>query len=141
MLSSGASEAASPSHPSGGVNMSRKATRIGALRERIGDEVLLEGWLYNRRSSGKLEFLLVRDGSGTVQCVAVKAELPEEVFARCATVTQESSLRVTGVVREDKRAPSGVELSLRDIQSAGARGDFPTTPTEHGAAFLLYHRP
>ena len=67
--------------------MSRKATRIGALRERIGDEVLLEGWLYNRRSSGKLEFLLVRDGSGTVQCVAAKAELPEEVFARCATVT------------------------------------------------------
>ncbi|TMQ60361.1 MAG: asparagine--tRNA ligase [Candidatus Eisenbacteria bacterium] len=120
--------------------MSRKATRIGALRERIGDEVLLEGWLYNRRSSGKLEFLLVRDGSGTVQCVAAKAELPEEVFARCATVTQESSLRVTGVVREDKRAPSGVEISLRGIEIVGASVDFPITPKEHGPSFLLDQR-
>ena len=120
--------------------MSRNATRIGALRERIGDEVLLEGWLYNRRSSGKLEFLLVRDGSGTVQCVAVKAELPEGIFARCATVTQESSVRVTGVVREDKRAPSGVEISLRDIEIVGASVDFPITPKEHGPSFLLDQR-
>jgi len=120
--------------------MSRNATRIRALREKIGDEVLLEGWLYNRRSSGKLEFLLVRDGSGTVQCVAVKAELPEAIFARCASVTQESSVRVTGVVREDKRAPSGVEISLRDIEIVGASVDFPITPKEHGPSFLLDQR-
>jgi asparaginyl-tRNA synthetase len=120
--------------------MSDTATRIGALREKIGEEVRLQGWLYNRRSSGKLEFLLVRDGSGTVQCVAVKAELPEAVFARCAAVTQESSVRVTGVVREDKRAPSGVELSLRDLEVVGTSVDFPITPKEHGPSFLLDQR-
>ena len=120
--------------------MSGSATRIGALRNRIGEEVRIEGWLYNRRSSGKLEFLLVRDGSGTVQCVAVKAELPEEVFARCAATTQESSIRVTGVVREDKRSPSGVELGLRDLEVVGASVDFPITPKEHGPSFLLDNR-
>ena len=120
--------------------MSTTATRIGALRDRIGEEVLVQGWLYNRRSSGKLEFLLVRDGSGTVQCVAVKAELPEEIFARCAAVTQESSIRVRGLVREDKRAPSGVELSLRDLEVVGGSVDFPITPKEHGPSFLLDQR-
>jgi len=120
--------------------MSDTATRIGALREHIGEEVRIQGWLYNRRSGGKLEFLLVRDGSGTVQCVAVKAELPEAVFARCAAVTQESSVRVTGVVREDKRAPSGVELSLRDLEVVGTSVDFPITPKEHGPSFLLDQR-
>jgi len=120
--------------------MSRGATRIEALRGRIGEEVLLEGWLYNRRSSGKLEFLLVRDGSGTVQCVAAKAELPDEVFARCAAATQESAVRVRGLVREDRRAPSGVELTLRDLEIVGASHDYPITPKEHGAPFLLDNR-
>src|SRR2546428_1235776 len=82
----------------------------------------------------------MRDGSGTVQCVAVKAELPAEVFAKCATVTQESSVRVTGVVREDKRAPSGVEISLRDIEIVGPSVDFPITPKEHGPSFLMDKR-
>jgi len=120
--------------------MGDTATRIGALRGKIGEEVRIQGWLYNRRSSGKLEFLLVRDGSGTVQCVAVKAELPEAVFAKCAAVTQESSVRVTGIVREDKRAPSGVELSLRDLEVVGPSVDFPITPKEHGPSFLLDQR-
>ena len=120
--------------------MSVAATRIGALRDRIGEEVRIQGWLYNRRSSGKLEFLLVRDGSGTVQCVAVKAELPEQVFAICAAATQESAVRVTGLVREDKRAPSGVELSLRGIEIVGPSVDFPITPKEHGPSFLLDKR-
>ena len=120
--------------------MSRGATRIGALPGKVGEEVLLEGWLYNRRSSGKLEFLLVRDGSGTVQCVAAKAELPEEVFARCAAVTQESAVRVRGAVREDRRAPSGVELTLRDLEIVSASHDYPITPKEHGTPFLLDNR-
>ncbi len=120
--------------------MSTGATRIEALRGAVGQEVLLEGWLYNRRSSGKLEFLLVRDGSGIVQCVAAKAELPEEVFARCATVTQETSVRVRGLVREDKRAPSGVELTLRDLEVVSSSQDYPITPKEHGTPFLLDHR-
>ncbi len=120
--------------------MASKATRIGALKSSIGEEVLLEGWLYNRRGSGKLEFLLVRDGSGTVQCVAAKTELPDEVFARCSAVTQESSIRVRGLVREDKRAPSGVELTLRDIEIVSPSRDYPITPKEHGPDFLLNHR-
>jgi len=120
--------------------MSGRATRIEDLRGKIGEEVLLEGWLYNRRSSGKLEFLLVRDGSGTVQCVAAKQELPEEVFARCASSTQESAVRVRGLVREDRRAPSGVELTLRDLEIVSPSLDYPITPKEHGTPFLLDHR-
>lgn len=120
--------------------MSRGATRIEDLREAIGREVLLEGWLYNRRSSGKLEFLLVRDGSGTVQCVAAKQELPEDVFGRCSTVTQESAVRVRGLVREDRRAPSGVELTLRDLEIVSPSHEYPITPKEHGTPFLLDHR-
>jgi len=120
--------------------MGDTATRIGALRGKIGEEVRIQGWLYNRRSSGKLEFLLVRDGSGTVQCVAVNAELPEAVFAKCAAVTQESSVRVTGIVREDKRAPSGVELSLRDLEVVGPSVDFGITTKEHPPSFLQDQR-
>ncbi len=120
--------------------MSGTATRIETLKQAIGGDVLLEGWLYNRRSSGKIEFLQVRDGSGTVQCVAVKSELPEETFARCAAVTQESAVRVRGTVREDKRSPSGVELTLKELEIVSESRDYPITPKEHGPDFLLNHR-
>jgi asparaginyl-tRNA synthetase len=116
------------------------ATRIEALPGMAGHTVTLEGWLYNRRSSGKIEFLQVRDGSGTVQCVAVKSELPEDVFGRCAAVTQESAIRVIGVVREDKRAPSGVEITLTHLEIVAPSVDYPITPKEHGTPFLLDHR-
>ena len=120
--------------------MSAKSTRIEALPGKAGRTVTLEGWLYNRRSSGKIEFLQVRDGSGIVQCVAVKSELPEEVFARCATAAQECSIRVTGLVREDKRAPSGVEVTLTDLEIVAPSVDYPITPKDHGPPFLLDHR-
>jgi asparaginyl-tRNA synthetase len=120
--------------------MGAEATRIEALKAEIGNEVLLEGWLYNKRSSGKIEFLQVRDGSGTVQCVAVKSELPEDLFARCSEATQECAIRVRGEVREDKRAPSGVELTLRDLEIVAPSHDYPITPKEHGPDFLLNHR-
>jgi asparaginyl-tRNA synthetase len=120
--------------------MSRGATRIEDLRGKIGEEVLLEGWLYNRRSSGKLEFLLVRDGSGVVQCVGASQELPAETFARCAALTQESAVRVRGLVREDRRAPGGVELTLRDVEIVSPSHEYPITPKEHGTPFLLDHR-
>ncbi|HEU4765599.1 MAG TPA: amino acid--tRNA ligase-related protein, partial [Candidatus Eisenbacteria bacterium] len=120
--------------------MSREATRIEALPSKIGQPVMLEGWLMNRRSSGKIEFLQVRDGSGVVQCVAVRSDLPEETFARCASATQESAVRVKGVVREDKRAPSGVELTLTDLEIVAPSKDYPITPKEHGTPFLLDHR-
>ena len=116
------------------------ATRIDALPGKAGHTVTLEGWLYNRRSSGKIEFLQVRDGSGLVQCVAVKSELPEDVFASCASVTQESAIRVTGIVRDDKRAPSGVEVTLTHLEIVAPSVDYPITPKEHGTPFLLDHR-
>ena len=120
--------------------MSRAAVRIESLTKHVGSQVLLEGWLHHRRSSGKIEFLQVRDGSGLVQCVASKADVSEEVFARCAAVTQESSIRVRGVVREDRRAPSGVELTLTDLEVVAESRDYPITPKEHGSPFLLDHR-
>ena len=120
--------------------MSAQATRIEALPGKVGQEVVLEGWLYARRSSGKLEFLQVRDGSGVVQCVASKADLPEEVFARASTVSQEASVRARGLVREDRRAPSGVELTLTGLEVVGDSRDYPITPKEHGTPFLLDHR-
>ena len=120
--------------------MTARATRIDALPGKAGETVTLEGWLYNRRSSGKIEFLQVRDGSGLVQCVAVKSELPEAVFAACAAVAQESAIRVTGVVREDKRAPSGVEVTLTNLEVVAPSVEYPITPKEHGTPFLLDHR-
>jgi asparaginyl-tRNA synthetase len=120
--------------------MSSRSTRIDALPGKVGQEVRLEGWLYNRRSSGKLEFLQVRDGSGIVQCVASKADLPEDVFARCAALTQESAIAVAGLVREDRRAPSGVELTLTGLEVIAPSHEYPITPKEHGTPFLLDHR-
>ena len=111
-----------------------------ALPAKVGKEVLLEGWLYARRSSGKLEFLQVRDGSGVVQCVASKADLPEDIFARAAAVSQEAAIRVRGLVREDRRAPSGVELTLTGLEVVGESHEYPITPKEHGTPFLLDHR-
>jgi hypothetical protein len=87
-----------------------------------GKEVELRGWLYNRRSKGKILFLLLRDGSGVVQCVALKDEVPEEVFDRCDTLPRESSVEVRGVAREDARAPGGVEISLKDLTRGGKGG-------------------
>jgi len=120
--------------------MAVSPTRIDALPGKVGEEVLLQGWLYNRRSSGKLEFLQLRDGTGLVQCVASKADLPEAVFARCAASSQESAIRVRGVVREDRRAPSGVEITLLDLEVVSESRDYPITPKEHGTPFLLDHR-
>ena len=120
--------------------MSSESARIESLNRHVGQDVMIEGWLYNRRSSGKLEFLQVRDGSGVVQCVASKADLPEDVFARCGTVAQEAAIRVRGSVREDKRAPSGVELTLKDLETVSGSQDYPITPKEHGTPFLLDHR-
>jgi asparaginyl-tRNA synthetase len=120
--------------------MPSESVRIESLNRHVGQDVTIEGWLYNRRSSGKLEFLQVRDGSGVVQCVASKSDLPEEVFARCGATAQESAVRVQGSVREDRRAPSGVELTLKGLEIVSGSQDYPITPKEHGTPFLLDHR-
>ncbi len=114
-----------------------EAVYIEELKSHIGAEVTLRGWLYNRRSSGKVHFLLIRDGTGLCQCVASKADLGDEAFAAADHLGQESSLEVTGIAREDKRAPGGIELTLKNFRILAPATDYPITPKEHGVAFLL----
>ena len=123
--------------------MSAQATRAGTVAElaqHVGERVTLRGWLYNRRSSKKLHFLELRDGTGIVQCVLARADVGDELFERAAELGQESSLELTGLVHADDRAKGGVELhadALTPIQNAV---DYPISPKEHGVAFLLEHR-
>jgi len=113
---------------------------IDELNRHVGEEVTLKGWLYHRRSSGKIHFLVVRDGTGICQCVASRADLGVESFEAADHLSQETSLEVTGVVREDKRAPGGYELALKSYKVYGAAVDYPITPKEHGVGFLLDKR-
>ncbi len=106
-----------------------------------GEVVTLRGWLAGRRSSGKLHFLQVRDGTGTIQCVMGKRDVTPEVFAAADHLPQESSLEVTGTVRADARAPIGFELGASDMRVVHVpTAEFPISPKEHGTAFLLEHR-
>ncbi len=113
---------------------------IESIGQHQGQDVTLKGWLYNKRSSGKLHFLQLRDGTGVLQCVVFKNDVPPEQFALADHITQESSLIVTGTVRADPRAPLGFELSVRELQLVHQALDYPISPKEHGVAFLLDHR-
>ncbi|MGB9773363.1 MAG: asparagine--tRNA ligase [Bacteroidota bacterium] len=115
-------------------------TYIEHLPRRVGEEVTIRGWVYNKRSSGKVRFLLVRDGTGIVQSVLMKGESPDELFDRFDQLTQESSIIVRGAVRSDDRAPGGYELTLHDLQIIQIANDYPITPKEHGIEFLMDHR-
>jgi asparaginyl-tRNA synthetase len=111
------------------------------LKHHVGQEVTLKGWLYNMAGKGKLYFLQVRDGSGIVQAVVSKQEVPEDVFARVGTLKQETSIILTGTVREDKRSALGVEVGLKDLQIVALpTADFPISPKDHGTAFLMSQR-
>jgi len=114
--------------------------RIDEVSAHAGTEVEIGGWLYHKRSSGSIHFLLVRDGSGVIQAVMAKQEVSPSVFAAAADLTQESSLLVRGTVREDPRAPGGHELTVRDLQIVGLADPYPITPKEHGVEFLMDHR-
>ncbi|MBV9612267.1 MAG: asparagine--tRNA ligase [Acidobacteriaceae bacterium] len=108
-----------------------------------GERVEIRGWLYNLRKSGKIVFPIVRDGSGLMQCVAVKSNLPEELFESLKNLTQESSLAVTGVIRAEPRAIGGYELDVADarvVQRVPEDHPYPITPKEHGVDFLMDHR-
>jgi asparaginyl-tRNA synthetase len=106
-----------------------------------GETVTLRGWLAARRSSGKLHFLQVRDGTGTIQCVMGKRDVPEETFALADHLPQETSLEVTGVVRADARSPIGYELGVSGLVVVmKPSAEYPITPKDHGTAFLLEHR-
>ncbi len=105
-----------------------------------GQEVVLRGWLYNKRSSGKLHFLQLRDGSGVVQCVVFKGDVEAELFERCNHLPQESSLVVRGQVRREARSPIGYEVGVLDLEVVQEAEPYPITPKEHGVSFLLDHR-
>jgi asparaginyl-tRNA synthetase len=105
-----------------------------------GQTVTIKGWLANRRSSGKIHFLQVRDGSGFIQAVVSKAAVGDEVFAHADHLSQESAIIVTGNVRADSRAPGGYELDVAGLQVVSEAHDFPITPKEHGVDFLMDRR-
>ena len=116
---------------------------IRRVSEHEGQEVVLQGWLYNLRESGKLLFPLFRDGTGIIQGVVVKSAVPPEVFDSVRGLTQESSVRVTGKVRADKRAPGGFEMDVMNVevlQRIPAETPYPITPKDHGIEFLMDHR-
>jgi asparaginyl-tRNA synthetase len=105
-----------------------------------GGEITLRGWVYNRRSSGKLQFILLRDGTGILQCVAFKGNFAPEQFEALDKLTQESSIEIRGKIRKDARAPGGYELDMSAFQILQLAVDYPITPKEHGTAFLMEHR-
>ncbi len=115
-------------------------TTIKDLSKHVGKEVVLKGWLYNQRSSGKIRFLLLRDGSGIVQVVAVQKVIGDEVFSSLEKLTQESSIIITGKVREEKRAPGGFELDLLNFELVHLAQDYPIGKKDHGPDFLLSNR-
>lgn len=115
-------------------------TTIDRLADHVGQEVALTGWLYNSRSSGKIAFLIVRDGTGLCQCIVEKSSVPEEVFERAKSLTQEASVRVEGLVKEEPRAPGGYELHATDVQPIAPSLDYPITPKPHGIDFLMRNR-
>jgi asparaginyl-tRNA synthetase len=114
--------------------------RIEEAATHVGEEVEIRGWLYNKRSSGRIQFLVIRDGSGLMQAVMAKADVSSEAFAAADRLTQESAVRVFGVVRADQRAPGGFELLVRDLQVVQLAEAYPITPKEHGVEFLMDHR-
>ena len=125
--------------------MSETATRIriADAGKHVGEEVQLAGWLYNLRKSGKIVFPQLRDGTGIMQCVGVKSELPEDVFETLKHLTQESSLILTGRIREEQRAQGGYELDITAVevlQRVPETDPYPITPKEHGIEFLMDRR-
>ncbi|MBC1421095.1 asparagine--tRNA ligase [Listeria seeligeri] len=113
---------------------------INQASEFVGKEVTIGAWLANKRSSGKIAFLQLRDGTGFMQGVVVKAEVGEEIFAAAKALTQETSLFVTGTINEDTRSPFGYEMAVSGVEVISESHDYPITPKEHGTEFLMDHR-
>src|SRR5262245_56872448 len=113
---------------------------IDAAAQHVGQEVTLRGWLRSRRDSGKLHFLTIRDGTGDLQAVVSKKTVGDDHFAASASLTQESSLVVSGQLRQDDRAPGGYELDVARIEALQVAQPFPIQPKEHGVGFLMEHR-
>ena len=123
--------------------MEAQRITIAEAGQHVGERVRIPGWLYNLRKSGKIAFPILRDGSGQIQCVAVKANLPEELFETIKGLTQESSIIVTGTVRAEPRAAGGYEMDVEDVevvQRVSEAEPYPITPKEHGIDFLMDQR-
>jgi asparaginyl-tRNA synthetase len=116
-----------------------EAQRIEALPARVGETVTVRAWVMTTRSSGKIAFVALRDGTGHLQAVLSKADAAA-AWETLGQLAQETSVEVTGVVRADARAPGGVELQVTDLKIVGPSVDFPVSPKEHGTAFLFEHR-
>ncbi|WP_027417386.1 asparagine--tRNA ligase [Aneurinibacillus terranovensis] len=115
-------------------------TTIAQIGKHVGEEVKLGAWLSNKRSSGKIQFLQLRDGTGFIQGVVVKNEVSPEVWEAAKSLTQESSLYITGAVRADERSKSGYELTVTGVEPVQIAEEYPITPKEHGVEFLMDHR-
>ncbi|EAC7883969.1 asparagine--tRNA ligase [Listeria monocytogenes] len=113
---------------------------INQASEFVGKEVTIGAWLANKRSSGKIAFLQLRDGTGFMQGVVVKAEVGDDIFATAKALTQETSLFVTGIINEDTRSPFGYEMAVSGVEVISESHDYPITPKEHGTEFLMDHR-
>jgi asparaginyl-tRNA synthetase len=116
------------------------SVQISELRAHVGTTVTLRGWVVTTRSSGKIAFVVIRDGSCMVQGVLSKKEVPEAAWAAFGALTQEASVALTGVVREEPRSPGGYEMAVTDLEILGPSHDYPITPKEHGTTFLFEHR-
>jgi asparaginyl-tRNA synthetase len=131
--------------PSGGSLTAPSAPSVPWIRvseapQRIGERIEVRGWISHRRSSGKIQFLVIRDGSGVMQCVAGVQDLTPEEWSACQTLTQESAVIARGTLRADARAPGGVEMGLDAVEVIAVAEPFPITPKEHGTDFLMDHR-
>lgn len=114
--------------------------RIQDFKDHVGETVKVQGWIHNKRSSGKLQFLILRDGTGFAQAVVSKAAVSENAWTSLDKSGQESSLEVVGLVKEDKRAPGGFEVDVKDVNVIQSTHEFPITPKDHGTAFLMENR-
>ena len=110
---------------------------ISDLKQHIGEEVTISGWVYHKRSSGKLRFLVLRDGTGYLQSVIFKNNVSEELFTLTDALGQESSIKITGKIKEEPRAPGGVEMDVVTFEAIHVAHDYPITPKEHGIEFLM----
>src|SRR4030065_1540077 len=113
---------------------------IKDLSKHVGEEISLKGWLYNKRSSGKIKFIILRDGTGYLQCIYFKGNVSEEIFNLADQLGQEASIEVKGKVKAEPRAVAGYELDATDLKVISEAHDYPITPKEHGVEFLMDHR-
>ena len=113
---------------------------IEDIAKHEGKDVTLKGWLYNKTGKGKIQFLILRDGTGIIQCVLFKPNMSEEMFDAAKSLTQESSFEVTGTVKASEIAPGWFEIDVKDFNVIHISSEYPITPKEHGDSFLIENR-